>query len=102
MALVAQYLKRTSERVGLFDDFERGISQGCPLSPVIGAFFLAELDQALERTGMFFARFMDDVVVLAPTRWKLRRATLARVGAACPCRLSRLSGGGGDMLSRLA
>jgi hypothetical protein len=74
VALVAQYLKRTSERGGLFYDFERGISRGCPLSPIISAFFLAELDAALERTGPFFVRFMDDVIVLAPTRWKLRRA----------------------------
>ena len=66
VALVAQYLKRTSERGGLFYDFERGISRGCPLSPIIGAFFLAELDEALERTGLFFVRYMDDVIVLAP------------------------------------
>ena len=44
------------------------------MSPIIGAFFLAELDEALERTGLFFVRYMDDVIVLAPTRWKLRRA----------------------------
>lgn len=52
VALVAQYLKRTSERGGLFYDFERGISRGCPLSPIMGAFFLSELDEALERTGL--------------------------------------------------
>ena len=74
VALIAQYLKRTSERGGLFYDFERGISRGSPLSPIIGAFFLAELDAALARTGLLFVRYMDDVIVLAPTRWKLRRA----------------------------
>ena len=25
-------------------------------------------------TGLFYVRFMDDLLVLAPTRWKLRRA----------------------------
>jgi len=35
------------------------------------------LDQRLERTGLFFVRYMDDVVVLAPTRWKLRAAVKA-------------------------
>jgi hypothetical protein len=36
--------------------------------------------------GLFFVRFMDDILVLAPTRWKLRRAvqivnaTLAELG----------------------
>lgn len=28
----------------------------------------------LEQTGLFYVRFMDDWLVLAPTRWKLRKA----------------------------
>ena len=28
----------------------------------------------MEKTGLFYIRFMDDWVVLSPTRWKLRRA----------------------------
>lgn len=48
--------------------------RNCPLSPLIGAIFLSRLDEAMEATGLFYARFMDDWVVLAPTRWKLRRA----------------------------
>ena len=28
----------------------------------------------MEQQGLFYVRFMDDIVVLAPTRWKLRRA----------------------------
>ena len=72
--LVEQYLSRISERGGLFWESDRGIPLGSPLSPIIGAFFLAEVDQCLERTGLFYVRFMDDILVLAPTRWKLRRA----------------------------
>jgi RNA-directed DNA polymerase len=45
-----------------------------PLSPLLGAFFLSELDQRLEETSLFYVRYMDDVLVLAPTRWKLRHA----------------------------
>jgi hypothetical protein len=62
------------ERGGLFFEFRRGIPLGRPLSPLLGAFFLAELDRRLEGTGLFFVRYMDDVLVLAPTRWELRRA----------------------------
>jgi len=51
----------------------RGISLGCPLSPLIGTFFLDELDRRMSETGLFYVRFMDDILVLAPTRWKLRR-----------------------------
>ena len=28
----------------------------------------------MERTGLFYARFMDDWIVIAPTKWKLRSA----------------------------
>ena len=58
---------------GLFRDSD-GLPLGCPLSPLLGAFFPSELDARLEATGLFFVRFMDDILVLAPTRWKLRRA----------------------------
>jgi len=72
--LVGQMCGRVAERGGLFFEFRRGIPLGCPLSPLLGAFFLAELDRRLEGTGLFFVRYMDDILVLAPTRWKLRRA----------------------------
>jgi hypothetical protein len=72
--LVGQMCGRVAERGGLYYEFRRGIQLGCPLSPLLGAFFLAELDTRLEATGLFFVRYMDDVIVLAPTRHKLRRA----------------------------
>ena len=72
--LIEQYLQRTAERGGQFWESERGIPLGSLLSPILGAFFLADMDEQLERTGLFYARFMDDIVVLAATRWKLRRA----------------------------
>ena len=60
--LIGQYLRRTAERGGQFFHYERGISLGCPLSPLIGAFFLTELDRRMERLGLFYVRFMDDGV----------------------------------------
>ncbi len=72
--LVAQMVYRVSERGGLYFEHRSGIPLGCPLSPLLGAFFLKELDDRLEATGLFFVRYMDDVIVLAPTRHKLRRA----------------------------
>jgi hypothetical protein len=47
---------------------------GCPLSPLMGAFYLKLLNERVEKTGLAYARFMDDWVILAPTRWKLRAA----------------------------
>ncbi len=69
--LIAQYLRRCAERGGLFWEYRQGIALGSPLSPIIGAFFLTELDEELEKLGLFSIRFMDDILVLAPTRWKL-------------------------------
>ena len=43
----------------------------------MGAFFLRAVDQELGKLGLFYVRFMDDIVVLAPTRWKLRAAVKA-------------------------
>ncbi len=40
----------------------------------MGALYLKLLDERVEATGLAYARFMDDWVILAPTRWKLREA----------------------------
>jgi RNA-directed DNA polymerase len=72
--LVRQYVRRTIYDGGLYEDVERGISLGCPLSPLMGALYLKLLDERVEETGLAYARFMDDWVILAPTRWKLREA----------------------------
>ena len=72
--LIGQYLRRCAERGGLYWDQRQGIALGSPLSPMLGAFFLTEVDDALERLGLFSVRYMDDILVLAPTRWKLRQA----------------------------
>ena len=74
LSLCGQYMKCTCEQGGWFWSHDRGISLGCPLSPLIGAFFLGELDARMERSGLFYVRFMDDILVLAPTRAKLRGA----------------------------
>jgi len=72
--LLSQYMRRTICDGGNFIDIERGISLGCPLSPLMAAFFLHELDMQFEKADVFYVRFMDDILILAPTRWKLRRA----------------------------
>jgi RNA-directed DNA polymerase len=72
--LLGQYMRRTSERGGSFWDYAKGISLGCPLSPLIGAFFLNALDAAAAKLRLFYIRFMDDILILAPTRWQLRGA----------------------------
>ncbi len=33
--------------------------------------------QRMARSGLFYVRFMDDILVLSPTRWRLRKAVKA-------------------------
>jgi hypothetical protein len=40
----------------------------------MAAVYLEPLDRRMEASGLTYARFMDDWVILAPTRWSLRRA----------------------------
>jgi hypothetical protein len=74
MNLLAQYLRRTVDHGGVYVDIRRGIARGCALSPLIGAFYLETLDEDLARSGLYYVRYMDDILVLSPTRWRLRRA----------------------------
>ena len=74
MNLLSQYLKRSIEFGGLFKDTKQGISSVCPLSPLISSFYLYELDKKMEGKPVFYQRYMDDIIVLSPTRWKYRKA----------------------------
>jgi RNA-directed DNA polymerase len=41
---------------------------------LIGALYLKLIDDRMEKTGLFYVRFMDDWVILSPNRWKLKKA----------------------------
>ena len=74
---VWQFLNRCVEWGGLYQDFKKGIPRGSSLSPLLGAFYLLELDQKMESLDVKYFRYMDDILILAPTRWKLRKAIRA-------------------------
>ncbi len=73
LRLVGRYLDRSIEHGGVYRQAS-GLARGCPLSPVLGGFFLYELDCQFESRDLFYIRYMDDILVLAKTRWKLRGA----------------------------
>lgn len=73
--LLVQFIKRTVEYGGNFKSIKRGISRGCSLSPVIAAYYLKTLDEKMGANRQYFyVRYMDDIIVLAKSRWSLRRA----------------------------
>ena len=47
------------------------------MSPLMGAPHLKPLDDRMALLGCFYVRGMDDWVILAPTRWQMRRAIKA-------------------------
>jgi len=57
--LLWQYMRRVSERGGIFTEHDTGISRGCALSPLIGAFFLDDLDREMEKSGLFYVRYSN-------------------------------------------
>lgn len=73
-----QVIRRTVCHGGHYREIQQGISRGCPLSPLLGALYLRGLEKELGGrpggAGVFYVRYMDDVLILATTRWKLRHA----------------------------
>ncbi|WP_071888894.1 reverse transcriptase domain-containing protein [Serratia liquefaciens] len=76
LGLIDQYLHYTVEQGGEFYTPAKGICRGCPLSPLIGAMHLYEVDahfaREQETRGIVYARYMDDFIILAKSRWQLR------------------------------
>jgi RNA-directed DNA polymerase len=77
LSFVQQYLTRVVSNGGVYTALTRGIALGCPLSPLMGALYLKPLDDRMAQLAVGSVRYMDDWVVLAPTRWKLRAAIRA-------------------------
>lgn len=81
LGLVRQYLHYTVEDGGEFYTPERGICRGCSLSPLLGALHLYEVDAHFSaQEDIVYARYMDDFVILAKSRWALRRQVRALNG----------------------
>ncbi|MEZ9362919.1 reverse transcriptase domain-containing protein, partial [Vibrio cyclitrophicus] len=53
----------------------RGIPRGSSLSPLLAAFHLHGMDAYFaEQPGLYYARYMDDFILLTDTRWQLKAA----------------------------
>jgi hypothetical protein len=67
-------LNRCVEWGGLYQDFKKGIPRGSSLSPLLGAFYLMELDHKMAKLDVKYFRYMEDILILATSRWKLKKA----------------------------
>lgn len=63
LKLIGRYLRAPMQRDGQQEKRSRGTPQGGPLSPLLANIYLDELDHELERRGLSFCRYADDVVL---------------------------------------
>jgi RNA-directed DNA polymerase len=68
LRLVGMTLRSGVMTRGAFERTEEGTTQGSPLSPLLSNIVLDELDKELERRGLEFCRFADDVNVFVRSR----------------------------------
>ena len=68
LALIGRYLRAGVLVDGLVQPTTEGTPQGGPLSPLLSNILLDDLDKELERRGLRFARYADDIIVLVQTR----------------------------------
>jgi RNA-directed DNA polymerase len=52
---------------------KRGIPRSASLSRLLGAFYLPGPDLMVEKLEVKYIRDMDDILIFAPTKWKLRK-----------------------------
>lgn len=76
LVLLKTGLERVDEKEGDLNWQTVGLSKGSPLSPLLGALYLHQMDQRLgdycTRYHLKYYRFMDDWVVLCKTHHQLR------------------------------
>lgn len=92
LRLIGEYLRAPLQLDGRREKRRRGTPQGGPLSPLLSNIYLDVLDTELERRGLNFCRYADDVVIFVTsersgqrvleslTRWLGKRLKL-RVNA---------------------
>jgi len=75
LSVLEQYVYYSVEVGGEFHTPLTGIPRGCALSPLLGGALLYHIDEHFSHySGLLYARYMDDFLLLSPRRWPLRRA----------------------------
>lgn len=71
--LVKKYLKSGVIENGMIQETEEGSPQGGPLSPLLANIYLNEFDWEMERRGVRFVRYADDIVLFAKSQRAAKR-----------------------------
>lgn len=73
ISLIHKYLKAGAVNRGRFEETELGLVQGGNISPLCSNIMLNELDHELERRGIRFVRYADDLQLFAKTKRSAQR-----------------------------
>lgn len=65
LKLIGQYLRAPIEKDGWRYKRNQGTPQGGPLSPLLANIYLDDLDKELEKRGLSFCRYADDLAIFA-------------------------------------
>ena len=68
LKLINKFLKSGILEGGLTSQRTKGTAQGSPLSPLLSNIVLDELDKELERRGLRFVRYADDLIIFLGSR----------------------------------
>jgi len=63
LRLIGDYLRAPVQRNGQREKRSQGTPQGGPLSPLLANIYLDTLDKELERRGLSFCRYADDIAI---------------------------------------
>lgn len=80
ISLIHRFLRADVQTDKGIEKREMGTPQGGPLSPILANILLDKLDKELEKRGLRFARYADDMIVLCRTKRAAERvfASLVR------------------------
>lgn len=73
VSLIHKYLAAGAVSKGKFEETGLGLVQGGNISPLCSNVMLNELDQELERRGIRFVRYADDMLLFAKTKRSAQR-----------------------------
>jgi RNA-directed DNA polymerase len=73
ISLIHKYLVAGAMNKGKFEETELGLVQGGNISPLCSNIMLNELDRELERRGIRFVRYADDMLLFAKTKRSAER-----------------------------
>lgn len=68
LKLINRFLKCGVSENGVITKSIMGVSQGGPLSPILSNIYLNELDKELDRRGLNFVRYADDIQIYVKSR----------------------------------